>query len=96
MAFNGSHGMPWLPWKWSPLDTYGSNPPVNVVGQWEPCWVDPRVRRLRIRGFRVEGPAGAELAGAEIASAEDIAGAVAIASVGVNIKAIIMYHNCYA
>ena len=28
-------------------------------------------------------------------SAEDIAGAVAIASVGVNIKAIIMYFNCY-
>ena len=24
-------GMPWLPWKWSLLDTYGSNPPVNVV-----------------------------------------------------------------
>ena len=24
-------GMPWLPWKWSPFDTYGSNPPVNVV-----------------------------------------------------------------
>ena len=33
------------------------------------------------RGFRAEGPAGAE----ELASAEDIAGAVIIASVGINI-----------
>ena len=37
-------------------------------------------------GFRVEGPAGAE----ELAGAEDIASDVAIASVGVNIKMIII------
>ena len=55
-------------------------------------------------GFRGEGPASAEeLAGAEelasaeeLAGAEDIACAVAIASVGVNIKTIIRYYNCYA